>query len=168
MIILFGLQYINSKMSQSGVCSGVTSKGEKCRIKTREKYCRHHKPDEKVDVEMDECCVCTDPIPSKELLSCGHNIHMTCVVKSGKDTCPICRSKVNMSREDRREMNEYHKKYQRSNMVEETNRLRISSGYSNILQFLLNHPPPPNFYPHFRNSSNSPILISPIGIIYIE
>lgn len=36
-----------------------------------------------------ECCVCMEKINEKKL-SCGHNIHIICIIKSKKTECPMC------------------------------------------------------------------------------
>jgi hypothetical protein len=43
----------------------------------------------------DDCPICCEEINKKsDPLTCGHWIHRTCVVKSGKAECPLCRSRV--------------------------------------------------------------------------
>ena len=45
----------------------------------------------------DECCVCFDTLNETDsALSCGHYIHMECIVKSKKSTCPICREYIKL------------------------------------------------------------------------
>lgn len=44
----------------------------------------------------DVCCVCYEEFKPDfvPLNPCGHYIHTLCVLKTGKDLCPICRGKV--------------------------------------------------------------------------
>ena len=45
-------------------------------------------------IEIDtQCCVCYENFDDDKL-ECGHDIHMICVVKSGKNRCPLCRQEV--------------------------------------------------------------------------
>ena len=46
-----------------------------------------------------ECCVCYEEI-TEEPLSCGHRIHRSCIHKSLKTTCPMCRSEVYLKPEE--------------------------------------------------------------------
>lgn len=46
-----------------------------------------------------DCCICLDPLTDKVTmqLECNHIIHTTCGLSwilSGKNSCPLCRSKV--------------------------------------------------------------------------
>lgn len=40
---------------------------------------------------IDDCPVCYEDITNNETLSCGHCIHKSCIIASGKAECPICR-----------------------------------------------------------------------------
>ena len=44
-----------------------------------------------------DCPVCSDEC--KEQLSCGHFVHQSCVARSGKSKCPMCRADVTLSEE---------------------------------------------------------------------
>jgi hypothetical protein len=124
----------------SNQCSGTTLKGIRCTVKTNSVYCRFHKNQDpssvplrvpKISVrkapikipvveelQQEICCVCTDPINTK-LTPCGHSVHIDCVIKSGKQLCPLCRQKVRMTKEQRRQTGEYNEKYQRENRQEQ-------------------------------------------------
>jgi hypothetical protein len=98
-------------------CSGITLKGIRCSLKTSSTYCRYHKYQE--IREHDEgvtCCVCTEPINTQ--LKCGHQIHLNCVIKSGKSLCPVCTKKVPMTGEELRLTEEYYLKYKRETFEE--------------------------------------------------
>ena len=43
----------------------------------------------------EECCVCCEKFnESDSNLSCGHYVHMSCILKSKKSTCPLCREYI--------------------------------------------------------------------------
>ena len=41
---------------------------------------------------MDECCICMDPVT--KLSKCGHGICQECIKKLHKEECPVCRQKL--------------------------------------------------------------------------
>ncbi len=53
------------------------------------------------DVDSDDgtidCSVCLDEC--KQDLECGHRVHMSCVARSGKAECPMCRKPVTLTKE---------------------------------------------------------------------
>ena len=51
-----------------------------------------------------ECPVCYEALEDLKPLSCGHWVHKTCIIKSKKDKCPMCREKVKLTRREREEM----------------------------------------------------------------
>jgi uncharacterized protein YbaR (Trm112 family) len=51
-----------------------------------------------------ECPVCYEPLETDKALSCGHWVHKTCIIKSKKDKCPMCREKVKLTRREREDM----------------------------------------------------------------
>ena len=53
--------------------------------------------------EYSECVVCYES-NCEEPLSCGHRIHRSCVIKTTKTTCPMCRSEVRMDMNDLSEL----------------------------------------------------------------
>jgi hypothetical protein len=44
-----------------------------------------------------KCPMCKDCLGNKKNLSCGHLVHVSCVVKAGCDCCPVCKTKVKLS-----------------------------------------------------------------------
>jgi hypothetical protein len=44
-----------------------------------------------------ECSICCEQITPIEKQSCGHRIHVECIVKSKNTTCPVCRQEVALS-----------------------------------------------------------------------
>lgn len=57
---------------------------------------------------QDECHVCCESIDTH--LSCGHWIHVDCVVQTGKAECPLCKKVVSMSIDDVVKMEKISKK----------------------------------------------------------
>jgi len=58
--------------------------------------------------QQDECHVCCESIDTH--LSCGHWIHIDCVVQTGKPNCPLCKKVVSMSIDDVIKMEKLSKK----------------------------------------------------------
>ena len=71
----------------------------RCKIFTKNTsgYCRWHEKlysdNEKfIEDRPQECPVCYNKLSQvTRPLSCGHYVHKSCVIKSGKSECPICR-----------------------------------------------------------------------------
>lgn len=51
-----------------------------------------------------ECPVCFESLNEDKSLSCGHWVHKSCIVKSKKDTCPLCRKQVVLTLEEKDEL----------------------------------------------------------------
>ena len=51
-----------------------------------------------------ECPVCYEALEDLKPLSCGHWVHKSCIIKSKKDKCPMCREKVKLTRREREDM----------------------------------------------------------------
>lgn len=51
-----------------------------------------------------ECPVCYESLNEDKALSCGHWVHKSCIIKSKKDNCPMCRQKVKLTRREREDM----------------------------------------------------------------
>lgn len=66
-------------------------------IKFYSEFCLDHIPAKK----NNDCDVCMEPLENYTLKPCGHNVHIECVYKSGKDTCPVCRQKLELTEEER-------------------------------------------------------------------
>jgi len=106
-------------------CKGITKKGLQCRLKQKSsEYCHHHiirpqenKHDDNIKIlitepsppagantlekyKEKECCVCLERFPDgfEPLKPCGHFIHLICVARTGKTTCPICRTELLLSK----------------------------------------------------------------------
>lgn len=84
----------------------------RCKNNTRQGMltCRTHSEFEEVigDADMtfieqmpEECPVCIEEFCQKdEPLSCGHWIHRSCVIRSGKAECPVCRSSLELTHDE--------------------------------------------------------------------
>ena len=104
-------------------CKGITKKGLQCRLKQKSsEYCHYHiirpqenKYDDNIKIlitkpspivntlekyKEKECCVCLERFPDgfEPLKPCGHFIHLICVARTGKTTCPICRTELLLSK----------------------------------------------------------------------
>lgn len=100
MILLGLLSWLNFSVvgmgSEQSVCNlcahssaNVRLFGEQVVCETCEKKTKEYFPD--------ECCVCLDPIGVQdlEIYQCLHTLHESC--RSGMDSCPICRTRIQAS-----------------------------------------------------------------------
>lgn len=55
---------------------------------------RHIKFNDWIQEKPDECPVCYEEISCEEHLSCGHYVHRSCVIKTKKTCCPMCKSEI--------------------------------------------------------------------------
>ena len=63
--------------------------------------------------EVKECCICLESLSlTDKPFDCGHIVHMDCQIKSGKDSCPICRTKIKIPKKRLKEFNKYKKEFQ--------------------------------------------------------
>jgi hypothetical protein len=140
-------------MSFREECNGFTLKGKKCTKKTKNGYCKYHISQKKGESSgttdeimiiiddskeeeitttvgssiVPECCICTDPIKKDEKrmnCECNADIHQECVIKSGKNLCPVCRRKVNLTTLEKKRMEKHHDRYKRETTQEEFRRFR--------------------------------------------
>lgn len=72
--------------------------------------------------DKEDCAVCIDPVDKP--LFCGHWVHMNCVVRSGKDECPVCRGKIPMNEKDSALTRRYNQKYTQDTIQENGEALR--------------------------------------------
>jgi len=70
-----------------------------------------------VEEKQDECHVCCNEI--QEHISCGHYVCKSCIINSGKETCPLCRKVVSLNIEEVRQMNIINEKMKREKYEEE-------------------------------------------------
>ena len=57
---------------------------------------------EEMQVESDDCLVCTEPLNGARLSVCRHEVHERCVAQSGQTSCPVCRQHIHFSEENQR------------------------------------------------------------------
>lgn len=58
------------------------------------KYCIYHKKKYRLE-KPDECAVCLEDLEAnEEPWECGHYIHKSCIVRSSKAKCPMCRCEL--------------------------------------------------------------------------
>ena len=60
-------------------------------------------------MKQKECIVCYENLTTKDkpIKECGHHIHKLCILKSGKNRCPICRCNIKLSKKDMNECKKY-------------------------------------------------------------
>lgn len=102
-------------------------------------FCNTHNHHEKPLIELEkpeECTICLDEFEINEKpLKCGHWVHRQCIVKSGKNQCPICRFTVYLKPEEIKKCKEYHLAYKRSN-VRDTNNIYLRALPQNMRQHI--------------------------------
>ena len=88
------------------VCKGFTLKGKQCKNKVFEEYdyCKIHYQKFRLE-KPDECPVCSEDITNVQVpLSCSHWVHRNCVVKWGKEKCPVCMSDIKLTTNERKKI----------------------------------------------------------------
>ena len=98
--------------SKSKTCCVKTKKGSICKNKIYNggKYCKlHHK---QFSLEKPEDCpICMESLKNVDRpTQCGHWIHKECLMKWKEDTCPMCRSEIKFTVEEKRIKKRIHKK----------------------------------------------------------
>lgn len=82
------------------------------------KYCTKHIHEQQplqIIEKPDDCPVCMDPFHENDIpLTCGHWVHKSCIIKSGKGQCPICRFELYLSTLEKRECLSYKQRYSNS------------------------------------------------------
>ena len=80
--------------SKSKQCSGMLSNKSRCRVRTLSDsgYCHFHNHQSKVlDIKEEQCSICFENVEKKDILECGHLVHIDCLKKGYKCECPVCR-----------------------------------------------------------------------------
>lgn len=77
------------------------------------KMYRYEKPE--------ECPVCMEDLQNEKYPlrgevegKCGHWVHHSCVISSGKQECPICREKIKLKKEELSKLLEIQKKHKKT------------------------------------------------------
>lgn len=95
---------INNSIINSDInncCTATNKNGKKCKNKKckNHSYCKRHLSLFKFD-KPDECIICTSSMENEnQPLSCGHWVHRKCIVQ-WKDECPICRTKIKVTKKE--------------------------------------------------------------------
>lgn len=94
-------------------CNYILKSGRSCKNKRSSDtfpYCMRHisvvPPLATVEPES-ECGVCFEPIGVQ--LPCGHFVHKECVIRSGKRTCPVCRTELPFTKVDLGRISAYNR-----------------------------------------------------------
>lgn len=92
-------------------CHGVTIKGKSCRNKVYKEYdyCKTHY--EKFRLEKPEDCpICMESLENVKIpLSCSHWVHRDCIIKWGKNKCPICTANIKLTKSEIKKMRRINK-----------------------------------------------------------
>lgn len=82
-------------INESTICKAFTVLGKPCKYKCKTRgYCNVHSKIYKFD-KPEECSVCFES--SSDIhhpLECSHWVHVKCIKKWGKNTCPLCKKKL--------------------------------------------------------------------------
>lgn len=96
-------------------CCGKTLNGKDCKKKRIDNgyYCHIHKKDFCSPFEKpDDCFICTELLGDKDnLLSCGHWMHRSCFIKTNKETCPVCRKKVKLTKKEKENIHKENRRH---------------------------------------------------------
>lgn len=76
------------------------NKNNKNNNDNNKKYCSTHKKQYALE-KPEECPVCLEEFKAdEEPWSCGHYVHRSCITKSMKAECPLCRTKLKLTLEE--------------------------------------------------------------------
>jgi hypothetical protein len=128
----------NKNDKKDNTCQGLTLRKKKCLKKSikGEKYCKIHKDKFKLE-KPEDCIVCMENLKYNSLpLSCSHWVCRKCIIKWGKDICPVCRSKIKLSSRERKSMKLKLKKTHNNTERNIQNNIIDHHYISNILQEL--------------------------------
>lgn len=84
-------------------------------------YNKQKKAENKFKFKETSCCICTEHFePSfKPLEPCGHYVHESCIVNSGKQECPLCRVSVKLSDKNIKLLEDKHEQFWREEIDDE-------------------------------------------------
>lgn len=117
-------------------CNGFTLKGKQCTNKAikSKKYCKKHIQKFRLE-KPEECAICCESLEDTHLpLSCSHWIHRNCIIKWGKDQCPICRQKIKISTAERKKMKQNGNNIDNEEIEEE---IEFPQGFMEYLQLII-------------------------------
>lgn len=110
---------------------------EQPKKKLKVKKCKEKKYEQE---KPEDCPVCYDKMDEKKPLSCGHWVHRSCVEKSRKKQCPICRSELALTpaRVQRMEAaTQREREQQRREQQNIMSRIQQQRDSQNIIRFLI-------------------------------
>ncbi len=88
-------------------------------------FCNKHKKMYRFE-KPEECPICANgledekyPLRGEVEGKCGHWVHHSCVILSGKQECPICREKIKLNKEQQKQLLEIQKKNKKEKEQEE-------------------------------------------------
>ena len=89
-------------------------------------FCRKHSKIYKLE-KPEECPICMDSLENEkyplraddESKSCGHWVHHSCVISSGKQECPMCREKIKLNKDQQKQLNAVKNKHKKEREEEE-------------------------------------------------
>jgi hypothetical protein len=95
-------------------CPGTTKNGIQCGrwLKCNHEYCKYHKYQSSLWAKdkPDVCPICCDKFTNSNVpLSCGHWVHLNCVIKWGEDICPICKEKLILDKKTKKKIEQKKK-----------------------------------------------------------
>lgn len=113
------------------ICKGVTLSGKKCTRKSTGEFCFQHRTKTRHrECKPDSCVVCCESLEKqRHPLSCGHWIHQSCVVRSAKSQCPICRSHVVLSARATRQLEQIARQRNVEQLADDEQQLREAQRY---------------------------------------
>lgn len=111
-------------------CKGITLNGEKCSRKVRDAdYCFQHSSQANsskyAQQKPENCPVCYDSLDNqKNALQCGHWVHTKCVIQSGKEECPVCRSPLQLKPRAKKKLQKIRQLLRQEQLAEEEEELQ--------------------------------------------
>ena len=125
-------------------CQGLTAKGTRCRRKlVSGTYCYNHAPPVPNLEKSEECPICCETSPSSPL-ECGHWIHLSCIERSMKAECPICRAPLHLSARSITKITKNLRQYHTDLIVAEQDQIRRDLRLENIQIEFIGVPTIPN------------------------
>lgn len=106
-------------------------------------YCYKHihleKPLKNLE-KPEECSICLEEFDENDkALKCGHWVHKSCIIKSGKSQCPICRFNIYLSPGEYKECKNYELSYRRSLYPSFQNTVSLEDSVNRYVNTLPNH-----------------------------
>jgi hypothetical protein len=86
--------YSRAKKMKQYRCEGITSKGKRCKVRSKFHFCHHHF--QKQEALTCSICLDMDDTRTQTRLRCGHVFHSSCVASwlQVNASCPLCRCNI--------------------------------------------------------------------------